>query len=92
MSKINEKEIKKILEQRAKAPKKIIKLHYLPNAIKESIKDMIEMTTGEENKQLKFLMEDIAVLVDWALARLPIVPPQKEDGEELPTPETMAQK
>lgn len=69
---------KKVVEQ-AKKERKIIKLHYLPDAIKQSITDLKEMAEGE---QMKNLFEDIAVLVDWALKRLPIVPPPTEKENE----------
>lgn len=58
--------------------RRIIKLHCLPSAIKQSIKDLREMS---EDENMKNLFEDIGVLVDWALDRLPLVPPKKEDGQ-----------
>lgn len=64
----------------AKKEKKIIRLHYLPDAIKQSIKDLIEFS---EDEGTRFLFEDISILVEWALNRLPILPPpsEKKDGE-----------
>ena len=77
----------KELQEQAKAvlkqmngEKKIIRLHHLPNAIKQSIKDLQEMS---EDEDMKNLFEDIEVLCTWALQRLPLVaPPKKEDQPE----------
>lgn len=66
---------------KAKKQKKIIKLHCHPDAIRESIKDLRDMS---EDKGMKDLFEDIGVLVDWALNRLPIVPPPTEKNESEP--------
>lgn len=77
----------KELQEQAKAvlkqmngEKKIIRLHHLPNAIKQSIKDLQEMS---EDEDMKNIFEDIEVLCTWALQRLPLVaPPKKEDQPE----------
>lgn len=63
----------------AKKEKKIIRLHHHPDAIKQSIRELKEMS---EEEGMKNLFEDVEVLLDWAFARLPIVtPPYKEEGE-----------
>lgn len=64
----------------AKKEKKIIRLHYLPDAIKKSVNDLKEMS---EDEGMRNLFEDIGILLEWALARLPIVPPptEKEDKQ-----------
>ena len=75
-----QEQAKAVLKQ-MKGEKKIIRLHHLPDAIKQSIKDLQEMS---EEEDMKNLFEDIGVLVDGALKRLPIVPPQKEKKENEP--------
>lgn len=69
----------KAVLDKMKGEKKIIRLHHLPDAIKQSIRDLREMS---EDENLKNLFEDIGVLVDWALARLPLVPPPTEKESE----------
>lgn len=82
MEEVNAEIIKKALEEQAKK-KKIIKLHLHPEAIKQGIADLKEWA---ETEDIKNLFEDIEVLVNWALKRLPLVPPEKkEDGEEPPS-------
>lgn len=75
----NMEELAKKIAEQAKKEKKIIKLHCHPDAIKASIKELKEMTDEEG---LRFLFEDISTLVEWALKRLPIVPPPTEKGSE----------
>lgn len=58
--------------------KRLIKLHLHPDAIKQGLKEIIEVADDEG---LKFLFEDCLTLVTWALARLPLVPPTKEKDE-----------
>lgn len=60
---------------RPQGKKKLIALHYHPDAIKKSIKELGEI--AEEDK-IKMLFEDISVLVNWALDRLPLAEPPKE--------------
>ena len=74
-----QEQAKAVLEK-MKGEKKIIRLHHLPNAIKQSIKDLQEMS---EDEDMKNLFEDIGVLVDWALKRLPIVPPKEKENEQV---------
>lgn len=74
-----QEQAKAVLKQ-MKGEKKIIRLHHLPNAIKQSIKDLQEMS---EDEDMKNLFEDIGVLVDWALKRLPIVPPKEKENEQV---------
>jgi hypothetical protein len=42
--------------------------------------DLREMS---EDEDMKNLFEDIGVLVDWALKRLPIVPPKEKENEKV---------
>lgn len=80
------KEEKELQEQakailaKAKGEKKIIRLHHLPNAIRQSIMDLRDMS---EDEDMKNLFEDIGILVDWALKRLPIVPPKEKENEQV---------
>ena len=71
--KISPEELQKMLKG---SRKKILKLHLHPEQIKQSIRDLAEWADEE---YLKSLFEDIGVLVEWALARLPLIPPQKKD-------------
>lgn len=57
--------------------KKLLAIHYHPDAIKENIKFLAE---NAEQTEIKYLFEDIKVIVGWALDRLPLAPP-KEKGE-----------
>ena len=56
--------------------KKLLALHFHPDAIRENIKGMVEMSA--EQPELQPLFEDIQVLVNWALDRLPLATPPKE--------------
>ena len=56
--------------------KKLLALHFHPDAIRENIKGMVEMSA--EQPELRPLFEDIQVLVNWALDRLPLATPPKE--------------
>ena len=64
---------------KSKKEKKIIRLHHHPDAIKQSIKELSVMS---EDDEMKNLFEDILILVEWALARLPIVPPPTKEEDE----------
>ncbi len=74
-----QEQAKAVLEK-MKGEKKIIRLHHLPNAIRQSIMDLREMS---EDEDMKNLFEDIGILVDWALKRLPIVPPKEKENEKV---------
>jgi uncharacterized protein YydD (DUF2326 family) len=74
-----QEQAKAVLEK-MKGEKKIIRLHHSPNAIKQSIKDLQEMS---EDEDMKNLFEDIGILVEWALKRLPIVPPKEKENEKV---------
>ncbi len=56
--------------------KKLLALHFHPDAIRENIKGLVEMSA--EQPELRPLFEDIQVLVNWALDRLPLATPPKE--------------
>ena len=56
--------------------KKLLALHFHPDAIRENVKGLVEMSA--EQKELQPLFEDIQVLVNWALYRLPLAAPPKE--------------
>ena len=56
--------------------KKLLALHFHPDAIRENVKGLVEMSA--EQKELQPLFEDIQVLVNWALDRLPLAAPPKE--------------
>ena len=57
--------------------KKLLALHFHPDAIRENVKGLVEMSA--EQKELQPLFEDIQVLVNWALDRLPLATPPKEN-------------
>lgn len=78
--KIDAKALQKIIAEQKKN-RKVIRLHKMPEQIKQSIKDLREMA---EEKDLQDLFEDIDVLVNWALARLPMLTPEemKEEGQD----------
>ena len=57
--------------------KKLLALHFHPDAIRENVKGLVEMSA--EQKGLQPLFEDIQVLVNWALDRLPLATPPKEN-------------
>lgn len=57
--------------------KKLLALHFHPDAIRENVKGLVEMSA--EQKELQPLFEDIQVLVNWALDRLPLAAPPKEN-------------
>lgn len=59
-----------------KREKKLLALHYHPDAIRGNVKDLKEMS---EDPAIKNLFQDIEVLVNWALDRLPLAKPKKED-------------
>lgn len=56
--------------------KKLLALHFHPDAIRENVKGLVEMSA--EQLELLPLFEDIQVLVNWALDRLPLATPPKE--------------
>ena len=58
--------------------KKLLPLHYHPDAIRENCKNLITMAEKEES--LRLLFEDISTLVNWALDRLPMAAPPQEKG------------
>lgn len=58
-----------------KREKRLLALHYHPDAIKANIKELKEMA---DEQPIKDLFEDIGVLVEWALQRLPLAAPPKE--------------
>lgn len=76
-----------------KGEKKLLALHYHPDAIKANIKELKEMA---DEQPIKDLFEDIGVLVEWALQRLPLVAPPKEKeaevSEETPTSQNETKK
>ena len=69
--------------------KKLLALHFHPDAIRENVKGLVEMSA--EQPELSPLFEDIQTLVNWALDRLPLVAPPKEKGTQ-PESETASQK
>lgn len=60
----------------ANGEKRIIALHNHPEQIKFALKTLKEEAKDEQ--QVLDLFTDIEVLVHWALARLPLVPPPTE--------------
>lgn len=65
--------------------KKIIALHHHPKAITNALDELVK--EAGDNIILKHLFEDIRVLTHWALARLPMVAPPKEEKKEPSTSE-----
>ena len=55
--------------------KKCLALHFHPDAIRENVKELVEMSA--EQKELQPLFEDIQTLVDFALSKLNINKPTK---------------
>lgn len=70
----------------ANGEKRIIALHNHPEMIKVALKTLKEEAKGEQ--QVLDLFTDIEVLVHWALARLPLVPPP--DAKSAPEAENSA--
>ena len=69
--------------------KKLLALHFHPDAIRENIKGMVEMSA--EQPELRPLFEDIQVLVNWALDRLPLAAPPKENEVQSPEEESTSE-
>ncbi len=86
--KVSPEELQKMLKG---SRKKILKLHLHPEQIKRSISELAGMA---EDETLRFLFEDIGVLVGWALERLPLIPPEKTDapGKDAPEEEITMEK
>ena len=66
-----------IMGVRPQGKKNLLALHFHPDAIRENVKDMVEMSADQ--KEIHPLFEDIQVLVNWALDRLPLATPPKEN-------------
>ena len=69
--------------------KKLLALHFHPDAIRENVKDMVEMSA--EQPGLRPLFEDIEVIVNWALDRLALVAPPKEKEVQSPEEESTSE-
>lgn len=69
--------------------KKLLALHFHPDAIRENVKGLVEMSA--EQKELQPLFEDIQVLVNWALDRLPLATPPKEKEVQSPEEESTSE-
>ena len=69
--------------------KKLLALHFHPDAIRENVKGLVEMSA--EQKELQPLFEDIQVLVNWALDRLPLAAPPKENEVQSPEEESTSE-
>lgn len=69
--------------------KKLLALHFHPDAIRENVKGLVEMSA--EQKELQPLFEDIRVLVNWALDRLPLATPPKENEVQSPEEESTSE-
>ena len=78
-----------IMGVRPQWKKKLLALHYHPDAIRENVKGLVEMS--EEQPELRPLFEDIKVLVNWALDRLPLVAPPKEKEVQSPEEESTSE-
>lgn len=76
---VDPKFLQELLQNQAKEKKNIIRLHYHPEQIKQSLKDMREFAEEEE---MKNLFEDLDILTNWALARLPLVKPEDLETSE----------
>lgn len=70
--------------------KKLLALHFHPDAIRENVKGLVEMSA--EQKELQPLFEDIQVLVNWALDRLPLATPPKENEVQSPEEESTSEQ
>ena len=68
---------------------KLLALHFHPDAIRENVKGLVEMSA--EQKELQPLFEDIKVLVNWALDRLPLAAPPKENEVQSPEEESTSE-
>lgn len=69
--------------------RKIIALHHHPKAITQALDSLVEEAKGDI--VLKDLFEDIRVLTHWALARLPMVAPPKEEEKPSTSDESNAE-
>ena len=69
--------------------KKLLALHFHPDAIRENVKGLVEMSA--EQQELQPLFEDIQVLVNWALDRLPLATPPKENEVQSPEEESTSE-
>ena len=69
--------------------KKLLALHFHPDAIRENVKGLVEMSA--EQKELQPLFEDIQVLVNWALDRLTLAAPPKENEVQYPEEESTSE-
>lgn len=76
----------------ANGEKRIIALHNHPEMIKMALQQLKEEAKDEQ--QVLNLFTDIEVLVHWALARLPLVPPPTKSapGGENPAPSADCEK
>lgn len=78
-----------IMGIRPQGKKKLLALHFHPDAIRENVKGLVEMSA--EQKELQPLFEDIEVLVNWALDRLPLAAPPKENEVQSPEEESTSE-
>lgn len=72
---LTSEQIQKMLQDKANAPKRYLRLHTHPDNLRKFLTDL--MTQCEE-PIIKGMAEDALNLVEWALARLPLVPEAKE--------------
>ena len=74
---------------RQKGKKELRALHVHPEAVRENVKGLVERSAGQ--KELQPLFEDIQVLVNWALDRLPLAAPPKENEVQSPEEESASE-
>lgn len=80
---LNGEQIQKMLQERANAPKKYLRLHTHPDNLRKFLTDLMEEC---DEPFIKGMVEDAYNLVEWALARLPLVAEKdakQENGGEV---------
>ena len=86
------KKIKRVImgrQQQGERKKKLLALHFHPDAIRENVKGLVEMSA--EQPELQPLFEDIQVLVIWELDSLPLAAPPKENEVQSPEEESTSE-
>lgn len=70
LTKKQREQIQKMLQERANAPKKYLRLHTHPDNLRKFLTDLMNEC---DSPIIKGMVEDAYNLVEWALARLPLV-------------------
>lgn len=73
---LTSEQIQKMLQERANAPKRYLRLHTHPDNLRKFLSDLMQEC---DEQIIRDMAEDALNLVEWALARLPLVPEKKDD-------------